>query len=120
MPKKYGQKARQLLFNLKDSRNSQLRDRLLSGDLSAHTLVRMSSTDMANPQLVRQRKEWIRKRTHEVMRDREMEGFMETDLFECRSCGGTRTRYRQMRRKAIVDRTRIVILCLLCAYNWEL
>lgn len=120
LTKAYGQKARQLLFNLRDSRNAALRQRLLSGELPAHSLVRMSATDMANPQLVRQRKEWIKKRTHEVMRDeRELEGF-ESDLFECRACGSSRTRYRQWRRKAIVDRTRIIVICLRCPYRWEL
>ncbi|RLN93588.1 hypothetical protein BBJ28_00016334 [Nothophytophthora sp. Chile5] len=112
LTKAYGHKARTLLFNLKDSRNADLRNRLLSGELPAHSLVRMSGPDMANPQLVRQRKEWIRKRTHEVMRDgREVDGF-ESDLFECRNCGSSRTRYRQWRRKAIVDRTRIIVICL--------
>ncbi|RLN58375.1 hypothetical protein BBJ28_00014576 [Nothophytophthora sp. Chile5] len=112
LAKAYGHKARTLLFNLKDSRNADLRNRLLSGELPAHSLVRMSGPDMANPQLVRQRKEWIRKRTHEVMRDgREVDGF-ESDLFECRNCGSSRTRYRQWRRKAIVDRTRIIVICL--------
>lgn len=121
LPKSYGQKARQLLFNLKDTRNAALRERLLSGELPARALVRMSAADMANPQLVRQRKEWIKKRTHEVMRSaRELDGFMESDLFECRSCGSGRTRYRQYRRKAIVDRTRIIVLCLSCPYSWEL
>ncbi|POM63782.1 hypothetical protein PHPALM_20772 [Phytophthora palmivora] len=69
LTKAYAHKARTLLFNLKDSRNVDLRKRLLSGELPSHSLVRMSGPDMANPQLARQRKEWIRKRTHEVMRD---------------------------------------------------
>ncbi|KAG2767461.1 hypothetical protein JG687_00012120 [Phytophthora cactorum] len=112
LTKAYAHKARALLFNLKDSRNVDLRNRLLSGELPSHSLVRMSGPDMANPQLARQRKEWIRKRTHEVMRDgREAEGF-ESDLFECRNCGSSRTRYRQWRRKAVVDRTRIIVICL--------
>lgn len=120
LTKAYAHKARTLLFNLKDSRNADLRQRLVSGELPAHSLVRMSGPDMANPQLVRQRKEWIRKRTHEVMRDgREAEGF-ESDLFECRNCGSSRTRYRQWRRKAVVDRTRIIVICLRCPYRWEL
>lgn len=120
LTKAYAHKARTLLFNLKDSRNVDLRNRLLSGELLSHNLVRMSGPDMANPQLARQRKEWIRKRTHEVMRDgREAEGF-ESDLFECRNCGSSRTRYRQWRRKAVVDRTRIIVICLRCPYRWEL
>ncbi|CAI5701281.1 unnamed protein product [Peronospora effusa] len=100
LTKAYAHKARTLLFNLKDSRNVDLRNRLVSGELSSQNLVRMSGPDMANPQLVRQRKEWIKKRTYEVMRDgREVEGF-ESDLFECRNCGSSQTRYRQWRRKA--------------------
>ncbi|KAH7463766.1 hypothetical protein PRIC1_006532 [Phytophthora ramorum] len=120
LTKAYAHKARTLLFNLKDSRNVALCNRLLSGELPSHSLVRMSGPDMANPQLVRQRKEWIKKRTHEVMRDgREVDGF-ESDLFECRNCGSSRTRYRQWRRKAVVDRTRIIVICLRCPYRWEL
>ncbi|KAL7679708.1 putative transcription elongation factor S-II, central domain-containing protein [Plasmopara halstedii] len=120
LTKAYAHKARTLLFNLKDSRNVDLRNRLLSGKLLSHNLVRMSGHDMANPQLARQRKEWIKKRTHEVMRDgREVEGF-ESDLFECRNCGSSRTRYRQWRRKAVVDRTRVIVICLRCPYRWEL
>ena len=120
MTKAYAHKARTLLFNLKDVRNIDLRNRLVSGELPSQSLVRMSGPDMANPQLVRQRKEWIKKRTHEVMRDgREVEGF-ESDLFECRNCGSSRTRYRQWRRKAVVDRTWIIIMCLRCPYRWEL
>ncbi|KAG1690060.1 hypothetical protein DVH05_028398 [Phytophthora capsici] len=120
LTKAYAHKARTLLFNLNDSRNVDLRNRLLCGELPSHSLVRMSGPDMANPQLARQRKEWIKKRTHEVMRDgREAEGF-ESDLFECRNCGSSRTRYRQWRRKAVVDRTRIIVICLRCPYRWEL
>lgn len=121
LPKAYGQKARQLLFNLRDSRNDFLRDRLLSGELSASALVRMSANEMANPQLVKQRKQWMKKRTYEVMRNTpDLEGLTESDMFECRSCGCSRTRYRQWRRKAIVDRTRIIIICTQCPYRWEL
>ncbi|TMW65759.1 hypothetical protein Poli38472_008401 [Pythium oligandrum] len=121
LPKSYGQKARQLLFNLKDARNSALRERLFSGELPAAALVRMSASNMANPQLVRQREQWIKKRTHEVTRDtRAHEGFTQSDMFECRSCGSHRTCYRQWRRKAIVDRVRVIVLCLDCPYRWEL
>jgi DNA-directed RNA polymerase subunit M/transcription elongation factor TFIIS len=81
----------------------------------------MSASDMANPQLVQQRQQWIKKRTHEVMRDtRVLDGFTQTDLFECRSCGSHRTCYRQWRRKAIVDRTRVIVICRDCPSRWEL
>ncbi|KAF0687553.1 Aste57867_20672 [Aphanomyces stellatus] len=65
----YKEKARMLLFNLRDAKNDILRERLFSGELAPFSLVRMKSRDMANPQLVEQRKEWIRSRTAEVTRD---------------------------------------------------
>lgn len=121
LPKAYAQKARQLLFNLKDVRNEGLRARLFTGELTTAELVRMSARAMANPQLVHQRQQWIKKRTYEVMRDaRTLEGYTQTEQFECRVCGSHRTCYRQWRRKAIVDRTRVLVRCRDCPYQWEL
>ena len=79
-----------------------LHNRLVSDELPTQSLVHMSGPDMANPQLVRQRKEWIKKRTHEVMRDGRVKDFS-FDLFERSNCGSSRTRYRMWCRKAVVD-----------------
>ena len=109
------------MFNLKDQKNAHLRQRVLSGELAAESLVRLDANGMANPQLVAARKEWLKKRKQEVMRETpEIAGFTETDIFTCASCRGKRTRYRQWRRKAIVDRTRIIVVCLNCPNRWEL
>ena len=59
---------RTLLSDMGDVRNVNVHNQLVSGELPTQSLVRMSGPDMANPQLVRQRKKWIKKRTHEVMR----------------------------------------------------
>ncbi|KAI7899336.1 transcription factor S-II, central domain-containing protein [Cokeromyces recurvatus] len=48
---KYKSKFRSLLYNLKDKANKVFQLRVVTGDLSPHDLVKMSSEDMANPEL---------------------------------------------------------------------
>lgn len=47
-PKDYGEKARSLIFNLKDAKNPRLRIRLLYGELTAIQLVQAESKDLAS------------------------------------------------------------------------
>ncbi|OQR84166.1 hypothetical protein ACHHYP_13793 [Achlya hypogyna] len=121
LSKAYKETARRLKFNLRDPKNEQLRARLFSGELTPATLVRLRAVDMANPQLVEQRKEWIRKRTHEVTRDmRELDGFvLSYDLFNCPSCGSNETQHSEGRRKAMADRVCIIVICCKCPYRWQ-
>ncbi|OQR97481.1 hypothetical protein THRCLA_06934 [Thraustotheca clavata] len=109
LPKAYKETARRLKFNLRDPKNGVLRTRLFDGQLSLSTLVRMKASDMANPELVKQRKEWIRKRTLEVIRNtRELQGFCySSTLFNCPSCGSNETQHGTSRRKASADRASI-------------
>ena len=47
-PGQYRQRARTLLFNLRDANNPQLRGRVVTRDLAAAALVQMSSEDLAS------------------------------------------------------------------------
>ena len=51
-------KCRSISFNLSDTKNPELRSRLLAGDLLPSSLVRMSSQEMASSALRAQRDEW--------------------------------------------------------------
>ena len=55
-------KCRSICFNLSDSKNPELRSRLLSGELSPAALVRLSSQEMASGSLRAQRHQWHAKR----------------------------------------------------------
>jgi hypothetical protein len=55
----YKNKFRSISFNLKDVKNTSLRDRVLSGNLPPEELVKMSSEEMANQEL-REQAERIR------------------------------------------------------------
>jgi collagen type III alpha len=56
-PREYNAKARTLVFNLKDPKNPGLRANVLTGDLPAARLVRMSPTELANKDLQAMRAE---------------------------------------------------------------
>ncbi|ETV94229.1 hypothetical protein H310_11908 [Aphanomyces invadans] len=118
--KGYRDKARMLLFNLRDVKNDLLRCRMFSGELTPMALVRMKSRDMANPHLVAQRKGWIKERTAEVTRNvRHFHGMVESNMFTCPSCGSNRTQHCQGRRKASADRLCIVVMCCQCPHRWQ-
>ena len=56
-PMEYNAKARGLVSNLKDPKNPRLRANVLTGDLPAARLVRMSTTELANEDLQAMRAE---------------------------------------------------------------
>ena len=55
--KKYNDKARSLLFNLKDPKNPSLRARVLTGELQPEALARMTPADLARRDLQEMRRE---------------------------------------------------------------
>lgn len=63
-PSSYKSKFRTLLFNLKDSRNNELREKLLGGHISPNSLVQMSPEELAPPQTQQERQHMITTTTH--------------------------------------------------------
>eukprot|EP00300_Choanocystis_sp_HF-7_P018709 c20114_g1_i6.p2 GENE.c20114_g1_i6~~c20114_g1_i6.p2 ORF type:complete len:330 (+),score=75.71 c20114_g1_i6:1334-2323(+) len=56
--KDYLNKARSLIYNVKDKLNHTLRTRIISGEITADKLVRMSTTELANPSITAEREKW--------------------------------------------------------------
>ena len=48
MSAEYKDRYRSLIFNLRDAKNPQLRQRVLQGEVDPHQLVRMSAAEMAS------------------------------------------------------------------------
>ncbi|CAM9452674.1 unnamed protein product [Ectocarpus fasciculatus] len=118
--KAYKAKAREMSFNLRVGKNDPLRERLLSGSLLPSDLVRMSSNDLAPLSVRRERERFARKRIREVTSSRDSPFHTVTDRFACVECGHEKTQYRTWRRKAVVDRVRVIVQCLQCRHSWEL
>ena len=83
----YKAKARSLCFNLKDAKNPDLRERVLSGSVPPETLVRLSAEEMASDEQKkknRELKEWLAK---EAVRGATTNAAT-TDMFQLRARAG--------------------------------
>ncbi|CAM9740038.1 unnamed protein product [Ascophyllum nodosum] len=118
--KAYKAKARELAFNLRVGKNDPLRDAVISGALLSWVLVRMTSDELAPLSVRLERERIAQKRIREVTSSRESPNHTVTERFTCPECGHERTQYRTWRRKAVVDRIRVIIQCLQCRHSWEL
>lgn len=119
-PVLYRAKARELLFNLKHDRGAALRARVTSGDVTPRALVRMTSQELASPELKEARAEATRLHIQQVTMPKVESGATSfdstvTDRFTCGNCGYGKTSYRCIKRKLAVDRYRIVARCLRCS-----
>ncbi|KAK8965092.1 hypothetical protein KSP40_PGU005371 [Platanthera guangdongensis] len=65
--KKYKEKGRSLLFNLKDPSNPELRERVLSGDLSPRRLCSMTAEELASKELSQWRQAKAEEFAHMVL-----------------------------------------------------
>jgi len=92
----YLPKLRTLLFNLKDPKNAELRESILSGHISPRQLCQMSSQDMASSDL----KEWRKKTEESFTKAAQVNGGGEEeatcDSFKCSKCGSRKTKYNDM------------------------
>lgn len=95
--KNYKTKLRSLCFNIKNPKNPELRDSLLTGVLQPSKLVVMSAADMASEEMKKQRQKTL-------------EYFLEaskakipnatpTGMFKCSKCGKRETTYFQLQTR---------------------
>lgn len=69
--------VRNLVFNLRDKKNSSLRQRIISGELSAFDLVRLDPQDLANQDIIRLREEQDKAALHSVYKSKEVDNTVE-------------------------------------------
>lgn len=101
----YKERARSLLFNLRDALNAPLRESLLSGKLPARTFVAMDRDELANPKLQAANKALDAAILSDLVLSNS--GGCETEgMFMCPNCGCEKTRhfvdYKAQGRKAEV------------------
>ncbi|CAM9667237.1 unnamed protein product [Discosporangium mesarthrocarpum] len=94
----------------------------MNGGVPASVLVRMSSDELAPLSLRQERERVIQKRIKEVTASSRYDNpnHTVTHRFACPECGHGKTKYRTWRRKAVVDRVRVIVQCLECRHSWEL
>lgn len=113
----YREKLKQLLNNLRVSRNAELCANVLSGQIAPDTLVGMSSHELASKELMSLKAKWRQESLDDARKTLQLMNV--TDHFECPICGHRNAQYQFWRRKTIVDRCKLLVKCLECSHKWE-
>ncbi|PNH08820.1 Transcription elongation factor A protein 1 [Tetrabaena socialis] len=113
----YKAKARSLCFNLKDAKNPDLRERVLSGSVPAEALVRMSAEEMASDEQKRKNKElkdWLAKEATLGLNNT-----ASTDMFQCGRCKQRKTTYYQLQTRSADEPMTTFVTCVNCQARWK-
>ncbi len=95
--------------------NSRLIKRLQEGEFPAHQVPYMSPRDLY-PEHWRELADEQLKRENTMLEGSNEEG---SDMFKCRRCGKSKTRYYEMQTRAADEPMTIFIRCLNCGKEWR-
>lgn len=116
--KDYKIQLRSLKFNLTNKKNPGLRQTLVLGEVTPREFVDMKVQDMADPELVEQRRkdaEWSKK----VAMGRAMNLAAPTNAFTCYKCGRSECRYIQLQTRSADEPMTTFINCVYCGNRWR-
>jgi len=115
----YKSKARLLFLNLKNTKNPELRESVIKGEILAEVLVKMSSAELASKDLIRQREataEWFRKAS---ILGSQLEQ-ASTDMFRCGRCKERKCSYYQLQIRSADEPMTTFITCMNCGNRWKM
>ncbi|KAI9028520.1 transcription factor S-II, central domain-containing protein [Hyaloraphidium curvatum] len=115
--KKYKDRVRSLVFNLKAKDNPGLRENVVTGKLPVADFCKMTTADMASDDL---KKEWEKIQKQNLL-DAQIhaDNSAETDMFKCGKCKQRRTKYYQMQTRSADEPMTTFVTCLNCGNRWK-
>ncbi|KAJ8100302.1 transcription factor S-II, central domain-containing protein [Lipomyces tetrasporus] len=113
----YRTKMRSLYLNLKDSKNPNLRYRVVAGEISAERLYRMSPQEMASEELKNEIKRLEEKNLFNAQGAKEQRAV--TDRFTCGKCKQKRVSYYQMQTRSADEPLTTFCTCENCGNRWK-
>jgi transcription elongation factor S-II len=111
--------ARRCLANLDPEAyigNTRLIQRLQEGEFPAHNVPFMTARELYPEHWQELADEQLKRETTMLEGDANVEG---TDMFKCRRCGKSRTRYWEMQTRSADEPMTIFIRCLNCGKEWR-
>nr|XP_039271869.1 transcription elongation factor A protein 1-like [Styela clava] len=114
---KYKNRVRSRYSNLKDTRNPQLRENVLSGAISPEKLAKMTPDEMASSEMKSLREKF----EEENIKDHQMavqEG-TKTDMFVCGRCKGRACTYNQLQTRSADEPMTTFVFCMECGNRWK-
>ncbi|KAK9493698.1 transcription factor S-II, central domain-containing protein [Lipomyces doorenjongii] len=113
----YRTKMRSLYLNLKDAKNPNLRYRVVSGEISAERLYRMSPQEMASEDLKNEIKRLEEKNLFNAQGAKEQRAV--TDRFTCGKCKQKKVSYYQMQTRSADEPLTTFCTCENCGNRWK-
>jgi len=114
---RYKNQVRSRVFNLKDKKNPNLRMNLLCGILSAERLSKMTSEEMANDDVKKEREGFVKQGIDES-RLAMVEG-TKTDMLRCGKCQKNNCTYNQLQTRSADEPMTTFVLCNECGNRWK-
>lgn len=113
----YRTKMRSLYMNLKDPKNPELRQRVVSGDVSADRLRQMSPQEMAPTELRKEMEEIEKQNLFNAQGAKEQRAT--TDRFTCGKCKHKKVSYYQMQTRSADEPLTTFCTCENCGNRWK-
>ncbi|CAL9075092.1 unnamed protein product [Musa acuminata var. zebrina] len=110
-------KYRSIMFNLKDGNNTDLRRRVLVGEVKPEKLIAMTPEEMASDKRKLANKQIKEKALFECERGGPPKAT--TDQFKCGRCGQRKTTYYQMQTRSADEPMTTFVTCVNCNNHWK-
>jgi transcription elongation factor S-II len=118
----YREHSRSILFNLRDSKNPELRRELLEGSLTPYDLVRRSPEELASAEQRKRVREAFEKAVARARTDwedtQEEQEATWCDMFQCPKCNERKTKFKQKQIRSADEPMTTFIVCGSCRYRW--
>jgi len=114
---RYKNQVRSRVFNLKDKKNVALRENLLLGVLSPARLAKMTSEEMANEDVKKEREKFVK----EGINDSQLSTVQgtKTSLLKCQKCQKRDCTYSQIQTRSADEPMTTFVLCNNCGNRWK-
>ncbi|XP_064648699.1 transcription elongation factor S-II-like [Lineus longissimus] len=114
---KYKNRVRSRIANLKDSKNVQLKENVLLGNIRPEKIAVMTAEEMANDAMKKLREKF----TKEAINDHQMavQTGTQTDLLKCGKCGKRRCSYNQVQTRSADEPMTTFVFCNDCGHRWK-
>jgi len=113
----YKEKMRMLYANLRDKKNPALRESVVSGEIAAEKLAKMSSSDMASDQRKAADAKINQDNFFASLGAEEQQA--ETEAFQCSRCKQRKCRYRQAQTRSADEPMTTFVTCVNCGNRWK-
>jgi len=114
----YTQKYRDLSWNLRDTKNPELNEALLTGEILPQRFAHMSPDELASSKVQLEReasREWMKQSNRSDL----LTGKSMTDEFKCGKCKERNCSYYQQQTRGADEPMTTFVTCLTCGNRWK-